>query len=61
MLGELFYSEGAKVLAGTGCPEMFWMPHLWRHFKTKLDGALGSLIWWVATLTTAGGLELDDL
>ena len=26
MLGELFYSEGAKVLAGTGCPEMFCCP-----------------------------------
>ena len=30
-------------------------------FKAKLDGALGSLIWWVETLPMAGGLELDDL
>ena len=29
-------------------------------FKARLDGALGSLIWWVATLSMAGGLELDD-
>ena len=24
-------------------------------FKARLDGALGSLSWWVAALTTAGG------
>jgi len=24
-------------------------------FKARLDGALGSLIWWVATLTMASG------
>ena len=26
-----------------------------------LDGALGSLSWWVAALPMAGGLKLDDL
>jgi len=30
-------------------------------FKARLDGALGSLIWWVATLPMSGGLELNDL
>ena len=30
-------------------------------FKARLDVALGSLVWWLATLPTAGGLELDDL
>ena len=30
-------------------------------FKARLDGALGSLIQWVAALPTAGSLELDDL
>jgi len=30
-------------------------------FKTRLDGALGSLIYWVATLPTAGSLEPGDL
>jgi len=33
--------------------------------KTRLDGALGSLSWflmqWLATLPAAGGLEFDDL
>jgi len=29
--------------------------------EARLDRALGSLIWYVLTLTTAGGLELDAL
>ena len=30
-------------------------------FKARLDVALGSLVWWLATLSMAGGLKLDDL
>ena len=30
-------------------------------FKSRLDVALGSLVWWLATLHIAGGLKLDDL
>jgi len=30
-------------------------------FKARLDVALGSLVWWLATLPTAGKLKLDDL
>ena len=30
-------------------------------FKARLDGALGSLISWVASLLMAGELELGDL
>ena len=30
-------------------------------FKARLDVALGSLVWWLATLPMAGGLKLDDL
>ena len=30
-------------------------------FKARLDVALGSLVWWLETLHTAGGLRLDDL
>ncbi|GAB0178112.1 hypothetical protein GRJ2_000276500 [Grus japonensis] len=30
-------------------------------FKARLDGALGSLIWWKVSLPMARGLELDDL
>ena len=29
-------------------------------FKARLDVALGSLGWWLATLHIAGGLKLDD-
>jgi len=29
--------------------------------KAGLDGILGSLIWWLATLPMAVGLELDAL
>jgi len=30
-------------------------------FKARLDVALGSLVWWLVTLHTAGGLKPDDL
>jgi len=30
-------------------------------FMAKLDGTLGSLIYWMATWSTAGTLEMDDL
>ena len=30
-------------------------------FKARLNGILGSLIWWLTTLPMAGVLELDDL
>ena len=29
-------------------------------FKARLDVALGSLVWWLATPHIAGGLKLDD-
>ena len=29
-------------------------------FKARLAVALGSLVWWLATLHIAGGLKLDD-
>ena len=29
-------------------------------FKARLDVALGSLVWWLATLHIAGGLKQDD-
>jgi len=29
-------------------------------FKARLDVALGSLVWWLATLHIAGGLKPDD-
>ena len=30
-------------------------------FKARLDGALGSLVWWLASLPAAGGLERDGV
>ena len=30
-------------------------------FKARLDVALGSLVWWLATLQIAEGLKPDDL
>ena len=30
-------------------------------FKARSDGALSNLVWWKVSLTTAGGLELEDL
>ena len=30
-------------------------------FKARLDVALGSLVWWLATLHIAEGLKLDGL
>ena len=30
-------------------------------FKARLDVALGSLVWWLATLHIAGGLKLGYL
>jgi len=29
-------------------------------FKARLDVALGSVVWWLATLHIAGGLKLND-
>ena len=29
-------------------------------FKARLDVALGSLVWWLATLHIVGGLKLND-
>ena len=29
-------------------------------FKARLDVALSSLVWWLVTLHTAGGLKLND-
>jgi len=29
-------------------------------FKARLDVALGSLVWWLATLHIVGDLKLDD-
>ena len=47
-----FYSEGSEVLARAAqrCPFL-------EVFKAGLDGALGSLSWWVTALHVAGELE----
>jgi len=35
--------------------------HSLEMFKTRLDGALSSLVWWKVSLPMASGLERDDL
>ena len=30
-------------------------------FRARLDVALGSLVWWLATLPVTGDMKLDDL
>ena len=57
-LEEICYSEGSEALAqlpreAVGAPSL-------GAFKARLDGALGSLVRWLATLPIAGGLKLDD-
>ena len=56
----LAYLDGTAIYTTRQPREAVGAPSL-ETFKAKLDGALGSLIWWVETLPMAGGLELDDL
>ena len=56
---EILYSEVGEALAqlpwaAVGAPSL-------EVFKARLDGALGSLSWWVMSLSMAGGLELESL
>ena len=56
--GEVFHWESGELLEQVaqrdcGCP-------ICGVFKSKLDGALGSLMHCVATLLVSGGLEIDD-
>ena len=47
---------------GRGLVGKYWWPHdITRGIQGHVGGALGSLIWWLATLFITGGLELDDL
>ena len=39
--------------------EVVFAPSL-EAFQARLDVALGSLVWWLATLHMAGGLKRDD-
>jgi len=53
-----FHTEGGDTLeqvaqGGCGCP-------ISGGIQSRLDVALGSLVWWLATLHIAGQLKLDD-
>ena len=50
------FHEGSLSLLPT---EVVDAPSL-EAFKARLDVALGSLVWWLATLHIAVGLKLDD-
>ena len=56
---RFFYSDGGEALAQAS-QRTVDAPSL-EAFKARLDGAQGSLSWWVAALHTTGCLELDDL
>jgi len=53
---EVFHTEGGNALEQS--KETVDAPSL-QAFKARLDVALGSLVWWLATLHIAGGLKLD--
>jgi len=65
--GGLDYILGGNSLLSwwldnrTGCPEKLWMSQFLEVLKVKLDGAMGSLTYWSATLPMTGGLEVDEL
>ena len=48
-----------KVVEVVECGRLWNAPSL-EAFKARLDVALGSLVWWLATLHVTGGLKLDD-
>ena len=55
---KFFHPEGGNTLnrlpkEAVDAPSM-------EAFKARLDVALGSLVWWLATLHIAGGMKLDD-
>ena len=56
---EVFHPEGGDALNRLP-KEAVDAPSL-EASKARLDVALGSLVWWLATLHTAGALKLDDL
>ena len=54
-----FFTQGGDTLEQVAQGEVVDAPSL-EAFKARLDVALGSLVWWLATLHIAGGLELND-
>ena len=55
---KFFHTEGGDALKRLP-KEAVDAPSL-QAFKARLDGALGSLVWWLETLHIAVGLKLDD-
>ena len=53
-----FFTQGV-VTHWNRLPKVVGAPSL-ETFKARLDVALGSLAYWLATLHIAGGLKLDD-
>ena len=61
MLGENFFLLRKQRDPGTAAQREAVDAPLLEALKVRLDGALGSLIWWVPAPPMAGELELDDL
>ena len=55
---EVFHPEGGDTLNRLP-KEAVDTPSL-QAFKARLDVAVGSLVWWLVMLPTAGGLKLED-
>lgn len=56
---QKFFTQSGEALDqvaqnSCGCPML-------ELFKARLDGALGNVVYWVASLPMAGGWELDGL
>ena len=56
---KTFFTQGIVAHCSRLPEEVVDAPSL-EAFKARLDVALSSLVWWLATLHIAGGLKLDD-
>jgi len=58
-ISKILYEDSAGAPGNRLPKEAVDAPSL-EAFEARLDVALGSLVWWLATLHIAGGLKLDD-
>ena len=58
-IGRKFFTQRLVTHWNRLSKEVVHTPSL-KAFKARLDVALGSLVWWLATLQTARGLKLRD-
>ena len=56
---RIFFTQRVVILQNRLPKEVVDAPSL-EAFKSRLDVALGSLVWWLVTLHRAEGLKLND-